>query len=402
MPKYNYTVTDNNGIKNEGSLYAPNKNAAREKLRKTKQIIISIVQEKKIQTWFWDKPHLSTEDKMLFAKHMSTMIRVGITVTEALQILSKQTKKGKNRKMYENILEMIRSGQSLSKSLKNYDYVFSDIFINMVATGEKSGTLDKVLERLDIQLEKQYELKKKVVSAFIYPAIIMGITLIITIGIVVFIMPKITKIFESFDVVLPFITRALIGFSSFVVNNPIISISIAFATVFFVTTILKLKFLKPFWHSVMLHTPLFGRIVIYSNIASFARTMNSLLQSGVPVTEALHITARMIDNRIYKEAIMEAGEKVEQGGGLGDSLELHEKIFPPLTTRMLYIGEKTGSLEVTTEKIAELYENNVDSISRNLSVLLEPILLVFMAVLVGGIVLAIVLPIYQLPSLLQR
>lgn len=402
MPKYNYVLSDNSGIKTEGSIYAPNFETAKEKLNKKNKIIISIRENKNLRVWFWERPDLSSQDKLMFVKNMATMIKVGISISEALKIIIEQTNKGNNRKMFENILEMINSGQTLAISLKKYDYIFSEIFTNIIATGEKSGTLEQALEQLDKQLEKEYELRKKIISAFIYPAVIVGATFIIMIGIVIFIMPKVTKIFKSFDVELPLITKILIGFNTFVIEKPIMTVGILMVTIAFFTLIFKLKVLKPFWCRIILQMPIFGKIIIFSNLARFSRSMNALLQSGLPVTEALKISSKMIGNALYKKAIDQAREKVEQGANLGESLETNQKLFPKMATKTFCIGEKTGSLAITTERLADLYENNVDQITKNLSVLLEPFLLVFMGVLVGGIALAIILPIYQLPNLIQK
>ncbi|MDP2624783.1 MAG: type II secretion system F family protein, partial [Candidatus Peregrinibacteria bacterium] len=162
------------------------------------------------------------------------------------------------------------------------------------------------------------------------------------------------------------------------------------------------KFLKPFWHRVALRLPVFGKLLIYVNLARFSRTMNSLLQAGIPITESLDIVKSMIGNSVYRRAIEQARDKVEQGGKLGESFLEEERLFPPLVSKMIFIGEKTGSLEKTTDHLAKLYENNVDSITKNLTVLLEPLLLVFMGVLIGGVAVSIILPIYQLPSLITR
>ncbi|PIR55494.1 hypothetical protein COU74_00535 [Candidatus Peregrinibacteria bacterium CG10_big_fil_rev_8_21_14_0_10_36_19] len=402
MPKFNYVITDDSGRRNEGVVNASTLVEAREKLSGQPGNLISLVEDTSMTTWFWQKPHLSLQDKLMFVKHMSTMIKVGITITEAITILINQTSAPNNQKMYKNILERIRSGQSLSQSLQEYDYVFSNIFINMIGAGEQSGTLPKVLEYLDLQLEKEYELRKKVISAFIYPGVIISVTFLLTIAIVLFVMPKITDIFESFDVTLPLVTRILIGFSKFVTEQTLLFFAIVVGAVSFFVYIFRAKFMKPFWHRVVIYLPVFGKLLVYANLARFARTMSSLLQSGLPVVKALDITGNMLDNHLYKNALKEAAFKVDKGGKIGDSLEGNPRLFPPIATKMIYIGEKTGSLNVTTESLATLYEREVDTITRNLSVLLEPFLLVFMAALIGGIALAIVLPIYQLPSLISK
>jgi len=222
-----------------------------------------------------------------------------------------------------------------------------------------------------------------------------------SLGIVIFIMPKITKIFTSFDVQLPLITRMLIGSSEFMTTKPFTAVGGAVSIILFLIAIFKFKKFKPFWDRVFLRVPVFGRILIYANLARIARTINSLIQTGVPITETLEITRKMLSNSEYKEAIGSAKEKVEQGGQLGASLEDNPKLFPPLATKMLFIGEKTGSLDVTTDRLAQLYEHNVDSLTKNMSTLLEPMLLVLMGTMVGGLALSIILPIYQLPNLLK-
>ncbi len=404
MAKFNYVLTDKTGRKEEGSMRADNKDIVLKKLAEKNKIILSVIEAPShgFFSFLSPKASLSFQDKMLFVTNLSMMIKVGVTVTEALQIIMDQSKQAGVKKLYQDLIEMIRSGQSLGKSLEKYDYIFSKLFINMIITGEESGNLEMVLDYLNVQMEKAYEIRKKVISALIYPAIIIGITIIMGIGIVVFIMPKITKVFESFDIVLPLPTRMLIGSSAFVTGNPLLMLAMVIGFVVFGIFIFKSRTIKPIMDRIFLRIPVFSGILVAANVARFSRTLNSLLQSSVPVTDALRITAEMLDNTVYETVLNEAAEKVEKGGQLGDSLENNERLFPVLAVKMLAIGEKTGSLETTTEKVAELYEKTVDAKTKNLSVLLEPILLVFMSALVGGIALSIILPIYQLPNLLGK
>lgn len=404
MAKYEYIVTDEAGRKKTGVVDAANREMSLSKVRKKfpEKIIISVTEKNNGRFYFVSKPRLSFQDKMLFTKNLSTMIKVGITITESLEILANQAKNKRVKAMYEDIVEMIRSGQTLASGLRKYDYIFSDLFINMIQTGEESGNLEKTLVYLDKQLEKEYEIRKKIVGAMVYPIVIICLTVIMAIGIVIFIMPKITSIFGKFDIVLPLPTRMLMAFSEFLTEQTLLASALAILLIAFFITIFKVKFLKPFWHKVGIYMPIFGGIVISGNVARFSRTLNSLLQTGVPITDSLEITARMIGNTGYATAIKEASEKVEQGGHLGESFEGYEKLFPDMATKMMFIGEKTGSMEVATERLAELYEGIVDSKTRNISVLIEPFLLVLMAVMVGGIALSIILPIYQLPNLLGQ
>lgn len=400
MKAFHYIVRNPNGTESQGIIRALTQAAAVKKLQKD-SIILSLTPQVNPKS-YWRKPHLNLEEKLMFTKHMATMLKAGVTVLEGIEILMSQTSQPENHRMYENIIERIKTGETLAKSLRAYPKVFSEIFVSMIATGESSGTLQKVFEYLDIQLEKEYELRRKIVSAFIYPGVIISITLLLSLGIVIFIMPKITEIFISFDVVLPLPTRVLIGFSSFILNHPFMAVGIVFFSIFGSRALVRSKTFKPTWQKILFHLPIFGKLLIYANLARFSRTMNSLLQAGVPITEALTIVSNVIENGIYKNAILRARDKVQQGGKLGESFMGYEKIFPSLLTKMITIGESTGSLESTTAHLSELYERNVDNITKNLSVLLEPLLLIFMGLLIGGIALSIILPIYQLPNLLSH
>ncbi len=402
MKRFDYVASNDKGVRKKGTISAATQEEATEKLRKDFAIIISVLEKPKKQLSFLNSPSFTMEDKMMFTKHIATMIKVGITITDALEIMADQTSRKNNRKMYENLIERIKAGQTLAQSLREYPRVFSEIFVNMIETGEEAGNLVEVLEYLDVQLEKEYDLRKKIVSAFIYPGVIVSVTLLLMLCIVIFVMPKITDIFSSFDMKLPLPTRILIGFSSFVTDNPLITVGIAILAIGILVTIFRARFLKPLWHRVMIYVPVFGKILIYANVARFSRTLNSLLVSGVPLTEALLIIEHMMGNHVYQKAIHLSRAKVEQGGKLSEALEEYRKIFPILTSRMIYIGETTGNMEVTTDHLARLYEKNVDNITKNLSVLLEPILLVFMGLLIGGFAISIILPIYQLPNMLGR
>lgn len=400
--RFRYVLRNKIGANRKGVLEAESETDALRRLTEEGNSVLSMREE--VEGWvpFWQKPHLSLEDKLIFTKHLGTMLRAGITITESLQILASQSENLKNREMLESMMGHVRAGQTLSETMKVYPNVFSDLFVNMIETGEKSGTLDQVLDYLDEQLDKEYELHKKVISAFIYPAVIMGVMMILCLGIVFFIMPKISKIFTSFDVRLPLPTRILIGLSTFLTTHPLLSFLITVVVIGLGWFLAVWKRIKTPRDLVILHLPVFGKVLKFSNLARFSRTLFSLLQAGLPVTRALTVIASMLDNQQYKNAVEIAEARVEQGGQLGEAFEGQEKWFPALTVKMLAVGERTGSLETTMKQLASLYERNVDNMTRNLTVLLEPILLVFMGALVGGVSISIILPIYQLPNLISR
>lgn len=402
MTQFKYSVIGANNVQEKGAIQAKNKNEAVEALRAQGKKIINLVEVKPSSFSFLNQPHLSFQEKMMFAKHMSTMIRSGIAISEALGILTEQSKKGPNRTMFNDILQRVNSGQSLSESMREYPKVFSDVFVNMVATGEESGTLDESFEYLDKQLEKEYDLRKKVGSAFIYPAVIVGITLLLVVGIVVFIMPRIINIFSTFDVVLPLPTRIMIGFSSFIVENPLFTLLGVVTFVVGCIFLMKLKKVKAFFARVILYVPIFGKLLRNVNLSRFCQTFHSLLEAGVPITKTLAIVEASLSNEDFKQSVARVKAKVQEGGSLGEAFLPEEKLFPVMFTKMISVGERTGSLGSTVEHLSRLYEKSVDDMTKNLATLLEPILLVFMAGLVGAVAISIILPIYQLPNLIGR
>lgn len=399
MPKFAYVLTSNTGKHEEGELVAQNRGIAIRKLQTEGKIILSCTEiTKSKREWFWDKPSLSFEDKMLFTKNLAAMIKAGITIPESFEIFIDQTSNKATKKMFENILIAIKNGQTLSKSLALYKNIFSDIYINMIAVGEEAGTLEQVLQYLDTQMEKDYDLRKKVKGALIYPAVILSVTMLMALGIVFFIMPKITKIFTTFNVVLPLPTRALIWLS----NNILLTVGAIVATIVFLIFFFKIRAVKDGWQRVSLRLPVFGKILTKTYLARFSRNLHSLLQSGLAMTRSLEIVSSTIGNKPYEKAIVSARDRVEQGGTLGDAFSYSPKLFPIIMIKMLAVGEKTGGMESATEHLADLYEKDVDNITKNLSTLLEPLLLVFMAAVVGGLALSIIMPIYQLPNLIQK
>lgn len=402
MKRFHYSATTESGRKEKGSIFSSSKEEALRTLKQEKKLVLDLREDTKTGAGLFSAPSLSFEDKLMVTKHLATMIDAGITLTEAFSTFAEQERRSNNKKMFENILGLITSGQTLSASLKSYPEVFSDIYINMIQVGEESGTLAETLRYLDIQLEKEYELRKKVASALIYPGVIVSITILLTIGIVVFIIPKITKIFDALGGELPLPTRIMINTSTFLLQHPIKALILAILIFFGAAGILKVKILKPFWHSIVLRLPVIGKIFVNMNLARFSRNINSLLSAGVSITRSLNITGKMFTNHFYHSKVEEAGIKVEQGAKLFEALQGDEKLFPGMMLKMIQIGEKTGKLEKATGQLAELYEREVDNQTRNLSVLLEPILLVFMGAMVGSVALSIILPIYQIPNLISK
>ncbi|MDP2643007.1 MAG: type II secretion system F family protein [Candidatus Peregrinibacteria bacterium] len=399
MPKFEYVLTTNGGKHEDGELFAQDRETAIRKLQTADKIILSCNEiTKGKHEWFWEKPSLSSEDLLMFTKYLAAMITAGITIAEAFDIIISQTKDTGSKKMFENITMAMRNGQTMSKSLALYPNVFSEIYVNMIGIGEESGTLEQALNGLEVQLEKDADLRSKIKAAFIYPIIILIVTLLMAFGIVIFIMPKVMKIFTTFKVDLPLPTRMLIWGT----NNVWLILATTIVAIIVIIFLFKFKFIKKLWNKLALHFPIFGNILIKTYLARFSRTIHSLLQSGIVMTKALQIASETIGSETYKDIIIESKQKVEQGGSLSSSLESHPKYFPTIMAKMLMVGEKTGSMEKAVSHLANLYEKEVDNITKNLSVLLEPLLLIFMATIVGGLAISIIMPIYQLPNLISK
>jgi type II secretory pathway component PulF len=404
MKKFYYIVTDSHGKKSKGEKYASTKDSAVEELKAEGDIILSIEEEVQQRTSLFGlgRPSLSFEDKMLMAGNLATMLGAGVTLTESLEILIDQTTLKKNKLMLEDVLHRVNAGQTFAESLAEYPEIFSEIYVNMVAVGEKSGSLVEVLHYLQIQLEKEYELRRKVMGALVYPGVIVCLTITMVFGIMFFIMPKIMKIFTQFKVELPLPTQILMAVTTLATGQPFLFFLGLIAIIGLIVYLVRAKFMQPFWRVVFIHMPVFGSLMVNVNMARFSRSLYSLLKAGVSIDKALEITSKMFSDPMYRDLVISAKEKVQKGAALEDAFKGHEKYFPILAVKMLTVGERTGNLEQTTEHLANLYEQNVDNITRNLSVLLEPMLLVFMGVLVGGVAISVILPIYQLPSMIHR
>lgn len=340
-------------------------------------------------------PRVDTEDIAIFTRQLSTMIGAGVPLLEALEILQEQQQDRGFSRVLAEIVEDVRSGQDFSDALEPHDDLFNKIFRSMAEAGEASGNLDTILERLAQFLERAEELKRQIKSAMTYPIVSLCMIIGITICLMVFIVPQFKEIFHSLGVELPFLTQVVLSISDFMRNQWMIlfgGIGVLI-TAFILYT--RTDFGKRHWHRFLLIVPVFGPLFQKVSIARFSQTYSTLIKSGVPILEALDITASTTGNVIIEDAIMEAKDEVRQGERLGEPLaETGE--FPMMVTRMISIGEKAGALEVLLDKIAQFYNQQVEATVEQLTSLIEPILISFMGTIVGGIVIAIFLPIIKI------
>ena len=354
----------------------------------------------KWRQWLYQLESVSLSQKIFFVQQLGIMVRTGISLAVALKTLAEQTSSKKFRRALLDIQAEVEKGNLLSRGLEKYPKIFSNLFINMVKAGETSGKLEDVLKQLYVQMKKDHDIIAKVRGAMIYPAIVITMMIIIGIVMMIYVIPNITGIFKELNVTLPLTTRILIAVSDFSLNHGlwlalgIIILIIAFGI------ILRSKSGRYYFHLILLHLPVVGKIIKKINIARFCRTMSSLLKTDIPIIQSFEITARILGNVLYREVLAEAKEKVKKGVSINGALLPHPQFFPPVVLQMIAVGEETGSLDEILEESAIFYEDDVAQTMTNLPTILEPVLVVILGIGVGGMAVAVISPLYALSEAL--
>jgi len=338
------------------------------------------------------------KEKMLFAEHLSLLIKGGTTLNEALEILKEESKSRAFKKALENISKRILEGESLNKSLARYPKIFNKFFQNVVKVGEESGTLEENLKYLSVCLKNQHSLKKKLLGALMYPVIVITLALVIVLATTLFVLPRLFSLFSVLEVQLPLSTKILLGTGGFLQKYWIFLIVI-FIFLFLIYKIFNyIKITRFYLHRIIFFMPFFGTTNKNSNLAEFSRIFFTLLKSGVPILEALDICNETITNEVYKKYLKLVRAGVERGEKLNQSFKAFPRVFPSIFSQMILVGEKSGTLEESMSYLAEFYEEEADSALKNFSVILEPILLILVGLFVAFIALSIITPIYQFTS----
>ncbi|MBU0598295.1 type II secretion system F family protein [Patescibacteria group bacterium] len=399
--EFSYEAATPKGEIKKGTIEATSKKKVIQDLQKKKLVIISIHQgSAKIKSTkqgvgkVMGAGRVPMIDKIIFVRNISVMLRSGLALTEALDAIVEQASSKRMKQVSLDILKNVNNGKTLADSLKKYPKIFGEIAIGMVQVGEASGTLEQNLSYVAGILEKDYELRRKVRAAMLYPIIILSGTFILGIGLSIFILPRLVRMFSTFRLELPPITKAFLGIANFLVDYGI------FVLIGFVVLIVALRILvksslaKPFFHKLILRITLIKRISKMLNLARLSRAMSILLKSGVTINESLTIARGVVNNVCYKAELQRALKNIQQGKSLSSSLN-NEEYVPKMARRMIGEGEKTGKLEDSFKYLAEFYEKDLDSVTKNLSSIIEPVLLIIIGVVLGFLVVAIISPIYQ-------
>lgn len=341
------------------------------------------------------------QEQVLFAKHLAIMVKTGMPILDSLKLLHKQTKSKSMQKILNQVLIDVSNGQFLSASLEKFHKVFGDLFINIVRVGEASGILYENLNYLAEELGKKQALKKKIKGAMIYPSIILVATVGIVVLLTVYVFPKILPIFQSMRIKLPVATRMLIAISSFLTAYGLFVLLAVILAAIGLWLLLKIKSVKFTANQIMLSLPIIGNLTQSYNISNFCRTLGLLLKSDVKVVEAMNITANTTVNPVYRKTLASISLSISKGEEISLHMDKSPRLFPPMVTQMVSIGEHTGNLSETLLYLSNYYEDEVDDATKNLSTILEPILMVFMGLIVGFIAMSIIMPIYQVTQGLQ-
>ncbi len=398
MATFTYTAISKNSKTESGTIDAVDLMAAGHLLKEQGLMPLELT-EKSSRTFFQafsGLSRISLKQKIVFIEDLHIMLKSGITAPRALRIIAKQTKNKKFQNILSDLSASVEAGKSLHEAMAVYPKVFSHIFVSMVKVGEISGNLEKSLEYLSIQLEREADLKSKTKGAMIYPAVIVSAMVIIGILMAIFVLPKLTATFKEFGGDLPITTRLVVAVSDFMSAHAILVIVgiIAFIAAFIAALRTPPGQRALDW--TLLHFPIIGPIVQKINMARFARIMSSLMGSGIAIIEGLNVTAKAMDNVYYREVIMLAAEDVKLGKPLTEALSTNNRLFPFIITQMLEVGEETGSLEDIMQQLAVHFEAEVDSTMRNFSSVIEPLLLLFIGGIVGFLALALISPIYNI------
>ena len=395
MPQFSYVSVSKDGRHVTGEMAASSREAAISELRKNGNRPLMIHEAKAKKQGFSFKNKAKLKDLVIFSRELSTMISAGVPLPRSLETLSEQAESKYFKEVISNINHDVESGVALGDAMAKHPKVFSEVYVNMVRAGEAGGILDDIMKRLATQVEKDASIRHKIKGAMAYPMVILTVTILAFFGIMLVIMPKISKIITDLagpDAQLPVYTRVMLGASGFIQHN-IIFIIIAFAALIFAfRRYIRSEKGKYVWHKVLLRSPIIGDVITKIVVARFARTFSSLMGAGVTVLDSLEITGKAVGNRVIQKELEAIAKNVRNGQPLGKQL-LAADYFPPIVGQMLEVGEETGKIDEILVKVADFYEEEVDTVIDSLASIIEPLMIVILGGLVGLIAASVMGPI---------
>ncbi len=340
---------------------------------------------------------IKSRDIVVFTRQLATMIDAGLPIVQCLDVLATQSPNKKLRAVIRQVKDEVEAGSTFTDALRKHPKLFDDLFVNMVAAGEVAGILDSILHRLAGYMEKAMKLKSKIKGAMIYPATIVTVAVGVTAVLLIFVIPVFAELFESFGQALPAPTQFTINLSNFTVAYFKYMAGAAIAVAVVCRQVYRTEGGRLSFDHLFLQLPVFGDLVRKSAVARFTRTLSTLVSSGVPILDALAITARTAGNKVVERAVLATRVSISEGRTISEPLA-QSKVFPPMVCQMISVGEATGALDSMLQKIADFYEDEVDNAVANLTALMEPLVILFLGVVIGGLVISMYLPIFKLGS----
>ena len=403
MSTFTWEGTNNSGKRLKGEMDAPNQQAVYNALRSQK--IVPDTKKIREKGSGMDReikmpgfaPKVKTKDMVVFTRQFATMIDAGLPVVQGLDVLGSNHDSPAMKKVLIAIKDHVQNGGTLSEAFGQHPRAFDPLFVNMVAAGEAGGILDIILERMANYLEKMAKLKRQVKTAMIYPGVVVGAAVIVTFILLRFVIPTFAELFQSFGAALPAPTQIVINLSNFVVAYGHIMAITLIAFFYLLRRFLKTERGKEVAHPLLLKLPVCGELIRKVAVARFCRTMGTMLSSGVPILDALSICAKTAGNKVVEREVNGIRLSISEGKSISEPLT-NSAIFPPMVVQMIAVGESTGALDAMLNKVADFYDDEVENAVGALKQLIEPIMILVLGVLVGGLVIAMYLPIFKLGS----
>ncbi len=403
MPLFEYTARNpTTGQIQKGQLDVPSKDDVTSYLRKNRMMLVSLREAPKpIKLSFsFGKPNVKTRDIVIFTRQFATMINAGLPLVQSLDILSKQTENATLKDVTRSVVFDVEAGNTLADAFRKHPNAFTELYVNMIAAGEHGGILDTILLRLATFMEKNDALVRKVKGAMVYPVVIMSVAAIAITVLLIFVIPTFSKMFASVNMELPLPTRIVIGMSGFLTSFWWLLLAAGFGVWFGIKRYYATPAGQKTIDGLMLKAPVLGDVVRKSAVSRFTRTLGTLISSGVSILDGLEITAKTAGNRVIHDAVMESRASIAGGETIAAPLD-KSKVFPPMVISMIAVGEQTGGLDEMLTKIADFYDEEVDVAVSALLALMEPMMIVVLGVVVGGMVVAMYLPIFDMMNAIQ-
>jgi type IV pilus assembly protein PilC len=399
--RFKFKAIKKNGERYEGTQESQSKFTLYNELKEEGNMLVSAeeLNKDRFQKYFYKIfpffGNVSTAQKIAFAKNLSAMTKAGLSLSRALSVIENQSPNMHFKNLIEEINLEIKKGKTLSEALKKYPNVFSNLFISMAKAGEESGGLSDALANVALQMDKTYRLQKKVKGAMIYPGVIISVMIVVGILMFIFVVPGITATFKDLNTELPASTKFIIAMSDFLTGHWLLSIIILIAVVLVTYFSLKTTVGGRFRDKIIIKLPLVGELIKEANSARVTRTLSSLLLAGVPVAQSIQITKGMVDNYYYRQVLEEATKVVEKGENISSVFTKNPTLYPTFVGEMMSVGEETGNMASMLLEVAIFYENDVEERTKDLSTIIEPVLMVIIGAAVGFFALSMVTPIYS-------